>query len=141
MKAMTDGAILARLCGNVTAGRFDWRKYCTPQTYFGREVCVTPLLCSYGQIGYAVHFPYSDMPEVEYDWELNTLPSTARSGEFIYRTHDNGQIGLWHRVFIPNGNMSSLRTQGVMSRENTGISRRRSSVKYPNMPKPWMRRS
>ena len=28
MKAMTDGAILARLCGNVTAGRFDWRKYC-----------------------------------------------------------------------------------------------------------------
>ena len=40
MKAMTDGAILARLCGNVTAGRFDWRKYCTPQTYFGREVCV-----------------------------------------------------------------------------------------------------
>lgn len=56
MKAMTDGAILARLCGNVTAGRFDWRKYCTPQTYFGREVCVTPLLCSYGQIGYAVHF-------------------------------------------------------------------------------------
>ena len=53
MKAMTDGAILARLCGNVTAGRFDWRKYCTPQTYFGREVCVTPLLCSYGQIGYA----------------------------------------------------------------------------------------
>ena len=73
MKAMTDGAILARLCGNVTAGRFDWRKYCTPQTYFGREVCVTPLLCSYGQIGYAVHFPYSDMPEVEYDWELNSL--------------------------------------------------------------------
>ena len=57
MKAMTDGAILARLCGNVTAGRFDWRKYCTPQTYFGREVCV----------------PYSDMPEVEYDWELNSL--------------------------------------------------------------------
>ena len=56
MKAMTDGAILARLCGNVTAGR-----------------CVTPLLCSYGQIGYAVHFPYSDMPEVEYDWELNSL--------------------------------------------------------------------
>ena len=77
MKAMTDGAILARLCGNVTAGRFDWRKYCTPQTYFGREVCVTPLLCSYGQIGYAVHFPYSDMPEVEYDWELNSLPSSA----------------------------------------------------------------
>ena len=73
MKAMTDGAILARLCGNVTAGRFDWRKYCTPQTYFGREVCVTPLHCSYGQIGYSVHFPYSDMPEVEYDWELNSL--------------------------------------------------------------------
>jgi hypothetical protein len=41
MKAMTDGAILARLCGNVTAGRFDWRKYCTPQT---GNVSSTPVL-------------------------------------------------------------------------------------------------
>ena len=38
-----------------------------------KRPAVTLLLCSYGQIGYAVHFPYSDMPEVEYDWELNSL--------------------------------------------------------------------
>ena len=70
---MTDDSILKRLCGNIAAGRFDWRKYCTPQPYFGREICVMPLHCSYGQIGYTVHFLYSDMPEVEYDREMNEL--------------------------------------------------------------------
>ncbi|KAA5215693.1 hypothetical protein [Bacteroides finegoldii] len=53
---MTTNDILKRLCGNIAAGRFNWRKYCTPQSYFGWEICVTPLHCSYGQIGYTVHF-------------------------------------------------------------------------------------
>ena len=63
---MTTNDILKRLCGNIAAGRFNWRKYCRPQSYFGWEICVTPLHCSYGQIGYTVHFPYTNMPEVEY---------------------------------------------------------------------------
>ena len=41
--------------------------------YFGWEICVTPLHCSYGQIGYTVHFPYTNIPEVEYDWEMGKL--------------------------------------------------------------------
>ena len=45
-------AVLKLLCRNIAAGRFNWRRYCTPQTYFGQEICVTPLHCSYGQIGY-----------------------------------------------------------------------------------------
>lgn len=40
---------------------------------FGREICVTPLHCSYGQIGYTINFPYANAPEVEYDWEMNKL--------------------------------------------------------------------
>ena len=64
---------LKLLCCNIAAGRFDWKKYCTPQPYCGQEICVIPLHCSYGQIGYTVYFPYSDMPEVEYDWEMNKL--------------------------------------------------------------------
>ena len=70
---MTTNDILKRLCGNIAAGRFNWRKYCTPQSYFGWEICVTPLHCSYGQIGYTVHFPYTNIPEVEYDWEMGKL--------------------------------------------------------------------
>lgn len=63
-----------RLCRNIVNDRFNWRRYCTPQTYFGIGICVTPLFCSYGQIGYTVSFPYRhDMPEVEFDWELNSL--------------------------------------------------------------------
>lgn len=72
--SMTSGdTILKRLCGNIATDRFDWRKYCTPQPYFGHAICVTPLHCSYGQIGYTVNLPYSDMPTVEFDWELNKL--------------------------------------------------------------------
>ena len=45
---------LKLLCCNIAAGRFDWKKYCTPQPYCGQEICVIPLHCSYGQIGYTV---------------------------------------------------------------------------------------
>ena len=63
------------LCRNIKAERFAWDKYLTPQKYFGKELCVTPLHASYGQIGYTIHFPYSrePMPELEYDWELDVL--------------------------------------------------------------------
>ena len=72
---MRTTAYLRRSCGNIIKARFDWRKYCTPQSYYGKVICVTPLHCSYGQIGYAIHFPYSrtPMPEIEYDWELHRL--------------------------------------------------------------------
>ena len=70
---MTVNNVLKRLCGNIAAGRFNWRKYCTPQLYFGHEIYVTPLHCSYGQIGYTVYFPYTNMPEVEYDWEFDKV--------------------------------------------------------------------
>ena len=36
--------VLKLLCRNIAAGRFNWRRYCTPQTYFGQEICVTPLI-------------------------------------------------------------------------------------------------
>ena len=32
-------AVLKLLCRNIAAGRFNWRRYCTPQTYFGQEIC------------------------------------------------------------------------------------------------------
>ena len=69
---------LKLLCCNIIAGRFDWKKYCTPQPYCGQDICVIPLHCSYGQIGYTVYFPYADMPEVEYDWEMNKLTIDKR---------------------------------------------------------------
>ena len=82
---------LKLLCCNIVAGRFDWKKYCTPQSYCGQEICVVPLHCSYGQIGYTVHFPYSDIPEVEYDWEMNKLTidkgSSSDSNARITETH------------------------------------------------------
>ena len=70
---LSDKSYYRRLCRNILADRFNWRKHCTPSLYFGREICVTPLHCSYGQIGYLIHFPYTNAPGLEYDWELNKL--------------------------------------------------------------------
>lgn len=72
---MTTTGILKRLCKSMVSGRFDWRKYCTPQPYCGRVICVTPLFASYGQIGYTVNFPFQyDMPcECEFDREQGEL--------------------------------------------------------------------
>ena len=72
---MTIEQYLNRLCRNILNERFDWRKYLTTQSYFGRDLCVTPLHVSYGQIGYTIHFPYSHDPmsELAYDWEMNDL--------------------------------------------------------------------
>ena len=85
--------VLKLLCRNIAAGRFNWRRYCTPQTYFGQEICVTPLHCSYGQIGYTVHFPYSNMPEVEYDWVkgwgIDELASLVKKAGKLYFRYKN----------------------------------------------------
>ena len=39
--------VLKLLCRNIAAGRFNWRRYCTPQTYFGRRFalhhCTVPM--------------------------------------------------------------------------------------------------
>ncbi len=65
---------LHRLCMNIRNGHFSWQRYKAGGRYFGREIAVMPLFCSYGQIGYSVYFPYqSSMPEINYDWELKEL--------------------------------------------------------------------
>lgn len=72
---MNTDKYIRRLCRNIINGHFNWRRYRTAKSYFGRYICVQPLFCSYGQIGYSVYFPHSrePMPDVEYDWELHRL--------------------------------------------------------------------
>lgn len=70
---MTDVEILEQLCSDIVAGRFEWLEYLTPKVYFGREIRALPMICPKGQFGYLVYFPYSEMPELEYDWALDEL--------------------------------------------------------------------
>ena len=83
---MTIEQYLYRLCRNILNERFDWRKYLTTRSYFGRDLCVTPLHVSYGQIGYTIHFPYSrdPMPELAYDWEMDDLTIDEKIGRNGY---------------------------------------------------------
>lgn len=78
---MTDNAIIDRLCAAIRADRFDWRKYRDPKPYHGRNICTQPLFCSYGQIGYTVYFPLSDLPDIVYDWEMETLTVGGKEWE------------------------------------------------------------
>ena len=82
-------AVLKWLCRNRAAGRFNWRRYCTPLTYFGQDICVTPLHCSYFQIGYTVHFPYSYMPVVEYDWEMRKFTKDVADWQDFFRSTEH----------------------------------------------------
>lgn len=65
--------IIRRLIGNIETGRFNWENYLTPRSYYGVEICTIPLHCGYGQIGFTVYFPYSDLPQIRCDWELGRI--------------------------------------------------------------------
>lgn len=64
---------LHRLCMNIKNGNFSWQRYKGGGRYYGKDIAIMPLFCSYGQIGYSVYFPYLSMPEVTYDWEMREL--------------------------------------------------------------------
>ena len=56
---MTIEQYLYRLCQKHFLWAFRLAQIPTTRSYFGRDLCVTPLHVSYGQIGYTIHFPYS----------------------------------------------------------------------------------
>lgn len=122
--------ILKRLCGNIAAGRFNWRKYCTPQLYFGWEICVTPLHCSYGQIGYTVHFPYTNIPEVEYDWEMGKLTIDGEKWKVICGTNNKYQYGT---EFYTKWQNAILADAGGYVSKSIAVSRQHWYVRFPNM--------
>ncbi len=64
---------LHRLCMNIKNGNFSWQRYKGGGRYYGKDIAIMPLFCSYGQIGYSVYFPYLSMPEVTYDLEMREL--------------------------------------------------------------------
>lgn len=70
---MDNNQLIRYICRCIKRARFCWRNYLQPSSYYGREIAVTPLFYSYGQIGYSIHFPYSNLPKIDYDWELEEL--------------------------------------------------------------------
>ena len=69
------------ICRRIKHKRFNWRRFLTPNTFFGIVIGVKPLYCSYGQIGYIIYFPYSSLPNIEYDWEMNKI--TINNEDYI----------------------------------------------------------
>ena len=78
---MTKKIFINHLCKNILSGRFDWEKYLSLKSYFGKQICTTPLHASYGLVGFSVYFPYNteSFPKVEYDIELKRLTIDGQS--------------------------------------------------------------
>ena len=51
----------------IQKGRFNFQKQ--DRTYYGVEIHILPLFCSYGQIGYKIYFQGG---EIIYDYEFKT---------------------------------------------------------------------
>lgn len=83
---MTIEQYLYRLCRNILNERFDWRKYLTTRSYFGRDLCVTQLHVSYGQIGYTIHFLtlVTQCPNSHMIGKWTTSPSMRKIGRNGY---------------------------------------------------------
>lgn len=66
------------LCKRIHNGKFAWEKYQNGGWYHipnleGREIQTKRIFCSYGLCGYSVWFPYSKLPEIQWDFDLREL--------------------------------------------------------------------
>lgn len=71
MKAIkTNKNILERIINNINKGKFNFESVMRKGFYYSERCCVTPLFCSYGQIGYKIN---TDFGSVLYDYEKNEI--------------------------------------------------------------------
>lgn len=61
----------------IKRGVFAFERYCMPKTYYGVEISVMPLHCSYGQIGWVVMCEGKDI--ITYDYEMNKLTDHTKT--------------------------------------------------------------
>lgn len=62
---------LNTICKNIRNGKFDYRKYQSGKSYYGRNIQTSPFFCSYGTIGFTLTIENST--EIQYDWEMKEL--------------------------------------------------------------------
>lgn len=68
-----DTKFIKTLCKRIRNGKFAWEKYQNGDTYYGKEIQAEPFFCSYGMVGFETWFPNSDLPTIQWDWELRDL--------------------------------------------------------------------
>lgn len=61
----------------IKRGSFAFERYLVPRTYYGVEISVMPLHCSYGQIGWVVMCEGKDI--ITYDYEMNKLTDHTKT--------------------------------------------------------------
>lgn len=62
---------LNTICKNILNGKFDYRKYQSGKSYYGRNIQTQSLFCSYGTIGFTLSI--EGIGEIQYDWEMKEL--------------------------------------------------------------------
>lgn len=71
---------LKTICKNILNGKFDYRKYQSGKSYYGRNIQTQPFFCSYGTIGFTLTI--ENRTEVQYDWEMKELTIDDKSYKF-----------------------------------------------------------
>lgn len=62
--------MIERLIKAIKRGNFDFETVMAKKSYFGAPCNITPLFCSYGQIGWCI---YIDGKNLVYDYEMNNF--------------------------------------------------------------------
>jgi len=66
------------LCKRILKGKFAWERYQNGGCYYipnlgGYMIQTERIVCSYGLCGYSVWFPHSNLPEIQWDFDLCKL--------------------------------------------------------------------
>lgn len=74
----TDIRFVQVLCKRICNGNFAWEKHQNMGWYHiphvqGRIIQTERMVCSYGLCGYSVWFPYSNLPRIQWDFDLRKL--------------------------------------------------------------------
>ena len=79
-------AWVRRLYSNVVSGRFRWDKYIScPLPYFGLDINTEPIhsdTSCRNVCGFNLYFPYNNIPNISYDWELNIFKVNGKELKF-----------------------------------------------------------
>ena len=106
---------LNTICKNILNGKFDYRKYQSGKSYYGRNIQTQSLFCSYGTIGFTLTI--EGVAEIQYDWEMKELMIDDKPYKYVinleYLEHNDISVSsyqLWD--YEPNSVELEIYTDG-----------------------------
>lgn len=81
---------LLRISKAIKTGRFSLEY--GSRAWYGRQIYVQPLFCSYGQMGYTISVNYGKAGTLKYDFEMETLKYIFEGSSVDLWAENSGEI-------------------------------------------------